>query len=69
MSDDWKGEHKISAKPKTLAERRSISLSAASIHAHHKRQKAGSNASRTGSPWAISINRRARRGILPGGQT
>lgn len=57
MSEDWKGEHLISAKPKSREERNFISLSAASGICHRRRQAKGCNASRSGGPWAKTIGR------------
>lgn len=57
MSEDWKGEHLISAKPKSPKERRFISKSASSGIAHRRRQVDGCNQSRNGGPWAQAIRR------------
>ena len=55
MSDDWRGEHLISAKPKSQQERSFITRSATSGIVHRRRQAEGSNQSRTGGPWAKQI--------------
>lgn len=55
MSDDWKGEHLISAKPKSPEERSLITRSAASGISNRKRQALGCNQSRAGGPWARSM--------------
>lgn len=68
MSDDWKGEDKISAKPKNQAEREAITRSAASAIGHRRRQKAGSNASRSSEPWALSISRWHKHGKIMRGE-
>lgn len=57
MADDWRGEDKISAKPRTHAERVTNNLSAASSLGHRKRRLAGCNMSKSGGPWAVSIAR------------
>jgi hypothetical protein len=55
MSEDWKGEHLISAKPRTHEERSFITRSAASGISARKRQALGCNQSRAGGPWAKSM--------------
>lgn len=55
MSDDWKGEHLISAKPKSQADRSFVTRSAASGISNRQRQALGCNQSRAGGPWARQI--------------
>ncbi len=57
MSEDWKGEHLISAKPKSSEERQFITRSASSGISNRRRQAEGCNQSRTGGPWAQAIGR------------
>lgn len=57
MSEDWKGEHLISAKPKSQEERQFITRSASSGISHRRRQAEGCNQSRDGGPWAQAIGR------------
>lgn len=69
MTDDWKGEHLISAKPKTQDERSFITRSASSGISHRRRQAEGCNQSRSGGPWAKSIaqfHNIRRRGVHDG---
>ncbi len=64
MSDDWKGEHLISAAKQSREERQFTSRSVAARMAHKRRAEAGSNMSRAGGPWAVSINNWRINGLL-----
>lgn len=68
MADDWKGEHKISAKPKTHEERVSRTRSASSGISHKRRAAAGSNMARAGGYWAVSFAKWHKRGKIERGQ-
>lgn len=61
MTDAWKGEHLISAKP-TPEQRVSISQQQVQAMAHRKRAAKGTNQSRSGGPWARSIHAWAMQG-------
>lgn len=50
--DDWKGEHLISAKPKSSFERRSITFSATSSIAAERLRRAGAGVSQSNTLWA-----------------
>ena len=65
MTDAWKGEHLISAKP-TPQQRISINLSIAASIAHKRRQAKGENMSRSGGPWAMAIHAWAVQGKVDG---
>ena len=62
MTDDWKGASLISAKPKSLDERRSLTISQAHSLSAEQRRKAGTNQSRCGGPWAKAITRHFKSG-------
>lgn len=64
MSDDWKGEAAIRAKP-TEAQRDLTTRSVAASVSHEKRRQMGVNMSRSGGMWAQSFkawNLEAKRG-------
>ena len=55
MADDWKGEDKIRAKPMSKEQRRLDDQRVIQTVVHKKRQREGTNMSRSGGPWAKSI--------------
>lgn len=55
MSDDWKGEDKIRAKPMTKEQRRLENQRVIQTAVHKVRQKNGNNMSKSGGLWARSI--------------
>lgn len=51
MTDEWKGEHHIRAKP-SKEDRHTRTLQLASRYGHWKRQQRGESMSQMGGPWA-----------------
>ena len=55
MTDDWKGEDKIRGKPVPKEQRRIEDQRIIQTAVHKKRQKEGTNMSRSGGQWARTI--------------